>query len=142
MKNNPQFIEAVKVLLERSLSFKVKVNFDQLKEVLTSFVPYNFIPENIKEIGDEVKKVILPQDYGKDNPNTGGYDHVTFHIGNEHSLVFYVNVNVKACKMDISDVKKKLERIGKKFHADEISFEESETNTNYFHLIEMRLWWD
>lgn len=130
-------VAAVNYLLENSLDFRVKVSADELKEILSKFKVYNFIPNTICNIGDVVKKVIGPTKFKGENPNNGHFDNIDFFIGNESSLVIYVVVKpMYQVGADKQVIKTQLAIIGDNFEAQENNLHEEDT------FITWRYWFD
>lgn len=135
--------DAVSFLLENSLNFRVSVPLEDAKKILRSFKRYNEIPSNLPEIVEAVKLAIGPISFpdvgGRPNPNNGSFHHIRFSIGNEGSLVIYVEVSsfyFGQHPEKIQKVVRSLQAVGQKFRADENDVEGNETS------ILARFWWD
>lgn len=130
-------IEATSFLLENSLHFRVELTLNEMFHVLNKFQRYNDIPDNIAEIAERVADKIGPAKYAGDNPNNGKFHNINFFIGNEGSLVIYVEVIHSYQKeRDFREYKPILETIGEAFGADEITVTEERGRTV------ARFWWD
>lgn len=130
-------IEAVSYLLKNSLHFRAELMLNEMFHVLNQFQRYNDIPDNIAEIADRVANKIGPVKFADGNPNNGKFHNIKFFIGNEGSLVIYVEVIHSYQKeRDFREYKPILEAIGEAFGADEITVEEKMGRTV------ARFWWD
>ena len=94
----------------------------------------------LRQVIEEVNRLIPRIDYGPENGNTGATIH-TFYIGKENSRVVYIDV-VKTYFMntgqnvDYDDFERKITNIAKKNFADEIDRFDEDL------LFRMRIWWD
>lgn len=129
-------IEAVSFLLKNSLNFRVELSLDEMFHVLNQFERYNGIPNYIAEIADDIAEEIGPIKFAGDNPNNGRFDNIKFFIGNESSLVIYVEVIHAYQKRDFREYKPILGSIGRVFKADQITVTEEMGRTV------ARFWWD
>lgn len=132
-------VGAVSFLLENNLNFRVSVSLEDAKEILRSFKRYNEIPSNLPEIVEAIKLAIGPINFGPQNLNNGGFHHIRFSIGNENSLVIYVEVSsfyFGQHPEKIQKVVRSLQAVGQKFRADENDVEGNEAS------ISARFWWD
>lgn len=134
--------QAVATLLDVSTSFRARVEIEKVKGILENFQTYNFIPDNISRIGEEIMKTVGPTKFSQpDNPNNGNFRNIDFYLGNEGSLVMYVNVKMSHLfGKNASDVQANLQVIGEKFGADEISVKITESFGDKY--VEARFWWD
>lgn len=131
--------DAVSFLLENSLNFRVSVPLEDAKKILRSFKRYNEIPSNLPEIVEAIKLATGPINFGPQNLNNGGFHHIRFSIGNENSLVIYVEVSsfyFGQHPEKIQKVVRSLQAVGQKFRADENDVEGNEAS------ILARFWWD
>lgn len=134
---NSKTVQAVQTLLENNLNFRVQVTLEDAQVILSEFLVYNGMPDSMDGLVDRVKLAVGPMNFGPNNPNTGNFDHIRFSIGNENSLVVYVEVAGAYLKGQGISVAAKLERVGDAFSADEISNE-----IDGLGGVSVRLWWD
>lgn len=129
--------QAVLTLLEASLHFRVAVTLTDAEAILRNFQHYNEIPANLADIVRDVRDKIGPIAFKGANPNNGCFDNVRLSIGNENSLVIYIESNLFYRPGDTPERQKAvLESIGARFNADEASIEVSPSS------VKARLWWD
>lgn len=139
-------VEAVSYLLETNLNFRVEVGLNEAKQILAKLEKYNEMPDDLEKIVDRIKSMIGPIDFGKENPNNGLWNNIKISIGNESSLVIYVDVNCfYRVGSDPKKIKADLESIGRAFSADEnnveIKLPEPFMNQKMIH-VRARYWWD
>jgi len=134
---NYKLADTVLFLLETNLHFRVSLPLPEAKEVLRNLPKYNEIPHNLHEIIEGIKQTVGSVDFGPKNPNTGGFDNVRIEIGNERSLVVYVDAVTAYRPNDEHAVTvSNLESLGIKFKADEINVEHT------LGSVKARFWWD
>ena len=136
-------IDAVSLLLEKSLNFKVKVSATDATEILKKFNPYNDIPKTIAHLPDAILRKIGPTNFKGDNPNNGRFDNIKIWIGNESSLVIYVESMTFHRQKESGLLQvAALKTIGRMFNADEIKTEIEVLDNNMGELVKARFWWD
>lgn len=137
-------IEAVSFLLENNLNFKVAVTLEDAYNILTEFRHYNEIPANLYGIVKDIKEKIGPISFAGNNPNNGKFDNITFKIGNESSLVIYIQSNLFYRRADKPELHKAiLESLGCKYKADEVDVEINvHPMDSQMVTVSARLWWD
>jgi hypothetical protein len=130
-------VQAVSYLLENNLNFRAELSILDAVQVLQNFQPYNDIPEDIEKIVGALCDKIGPVNFGPGNPNNGKFHNIKIFIGNESSLVIYVEIiHSYQVGRDSREYKSILEKIGRKFKADEIGVTQDERKTV------ARFWWD
>lgn len=137
--------EAVLFLLKTNLHFAVQVELDQAVEILSRFSIYNEIPDTISKLPRALANAIGPVDFGEDNPNSGGFSNLRLKIGNEGSLVVYLDSNTFWRKSDTPERQKAaIEAAADAYKADEISVEIKtyELMGRDAAIVKARLWWD
>lgn len=116
--------DAILFLLENNLNFRAEVGLNDARAILSKFKKYNSIPSYLPSMVDRIKDLIGPVNFGKDNPNNGFWHNIKFSIGNESSLVIYVEVRgVYRPKDDPNAIRGVLESMGSYFCADEVDCE-------------------
>jgi hypothetical protein len=134
-------LSLVRQLLEKSLNFRVELNPEETQKLVETMPIYNrMTSKGMSQLIKNINKRMPRMDYGPTNPNTGHTFH-TFHVGNENSLVIYVELigyyiekltpqeRQKLCL----DIKSYSEKAG----ADEFHITEGD-----FGKLTFRLWWD
>jgi hypothetical protein len=137
--------EAVLFLLENNLNFAVQVELDQATEILGKCSIYNEIPDTISELPRALANAIGPVDFGGDNPNNGGFSNLRLKIGNEGSMVVYLDSNTFYRKGDSPERQKAaIEAVAATYKADEITVEIKtyELMGRDAATVKARLWWD
>lgn len=133
----------VSSLLEQSIDFRVNVSPQDLYEILSTFRVYNDIPRNIADIAKDLQKEIGPISFGGQNSNNGSFHNLRIRIGNEDSLVLYVESNLFYRKGDCAARHEAvLKTIGKKYKANEIDVETVPLDPLQSQMVKARFWWD
>lgn len=131
----------VSSLLEINTDFCVSVSVEELGEILRNFRVYNEIPANLANLANDLQKEIGPTSFGGQNPNNGSFGNLRVHVGNEGSLVIYVESNLFYRKGDSSGRQAVvLHAIGERYKADEIKVEEKDSWGGP--VVKARFWWD
>lgn len=148
MKPNPVTpdVLAVVALLMRNGKFRVQLTPAEATLALELYkksgtFPYNGMPANMPEIIHAIStasgKVNFPDINGKPNPNTGSQCHMNISIGNEGSLVIYVQiVTTYPVTKPYGELLTDLQSVGERFSAQENTVD---TRPGSFTV---RLWWD
>lgn len=136
LTNKLTTVDCVNRLLETNLNFRVHVSLEDLGQILASFQVYNGMPDTLLPMVGAIKEAIGPMQFPGDNPNNGSFDHIRVSIGNEGSLVMYVELATAYIKGRELEVASKLEMLGKKFNCDECTMERQSF------ALSLRLWWD
>lgn len=138
-------VEAISYLLENNLNFRAEVGLDNAKQILSKLRKYNGMPDDLEKIVDQIKDAIGPINFGAKNPNNGLWNNIKISIGNECSLVIYVDVNCfYQVGADLKKIKADLESIGRAFHTDENSVEIEAASPLDKRMVSVcaRYWWD
>lgn len=139
-------VEAVSYLLETNLNFRVEVGLNEAKQILAKLEKYNGMPDDLEKIVERIKSMIGPVKFlDKFNPNNGLWSNIKISIGNESSLVIYVDVNCfYRVGSDPKKIKADLESIGRAFSADENSVEIEAASPFDKRMVSVcaRYWWD
>lgn len=129
-------------LFNNCLQFRVHVKNDEARD-LSQYLPA--LTESGKTLADfvaELETIFGFLSYGPGNGNSGGSDHYRIFVGNEYSMVIYVDL-VESYKTTrtttVDEMRKKLEKLGKKYGCDEISVKPDEHGGDN---TECRFWWD
>lgn len=137
--------KAVLLLLRINRNFRVEVPFGIARTILRDCEKYNNIPTDIRELPRAIQHAIGPVDFGTPNPGNGGFHNLSIKIGNEDSLVIYIESNTFYRVEDKPERQKAaIEAVAKRFKADEIdvTIENFGDLGNSTAIIKARLWWD
>lgn len=135
--------EAVLFLLANNLHFAAQVELETATEILDKFPIYNEIPATISELPRALANAIGPVDFGGDNPNNGDFSNLRLKIGNESSLVVYIESRTCYRRGDTPERQKAaIEAVAAAYRADEISVEIETYELMEAHTVKARLWWD
>lgn len=138
MENWKETLEALLQVDRDFTNYLVAMQPTEAQKFLERAMIANNMPTNIEDIIAAIGKVMPTYQYGENNPNNGTPMH-EFMIGREGSRVLYVHF-VKSqvpADFDYRKLADQLEKIGKKFKADEIGWQ----NKKDFRY-EFRFWWD
>ncbi len=141
---NTNLVEAALLIDKNSLNYRIEMEHDEVREFLRYADVYNYIPKNISQIVDAVRKVIGPMKYppvnGILNPNNGEFSHIKISVGNAGTRVIYVSgyrtPGSPPCKKILAGLKS----IGEEFNADEN--DTGEVFGNASEHFSWRYWWD
>jgi hypothetical protein len=136
--------DAIQHLLDHNLQFRAKVTIEQATQILGQCQIYNEIPDTIGNLPQAIANGIGPVDFGRENPNNGTFVNLEISIGNEYSLVIYVQSHTFYRKGDTPERQKEvLEAIAREYRADEVDVSISDQPIiDGAHVVTARFWWD